>query len=94
MLKDTTISDILINGPKHVYCERRGRMEKSNVVFRDNNHLLQIIDRIISKVGRRVDETCPMVDARMQDGSRSARSFRLPALERARYPSAVSLPIR
>ncbi len=70
LLKDPTINDILINGPKNIYCERRGKMEKSNVVFRDNDHLLQIIDRIISKVGRRVDETCPMVDARMQDGSR------------------------
>ena len=70
LLKDPTISDILINGPKNVYCERRGKMEKTNVVFRDNNHLMQIIDRIISKVGRRVDETCPMVDARMFDGSR------------------------
>jgi len=70
LLKDPTISDILINGPKHVYCERRGKMEKTNVVFRDNSHLMQIIDRIISRVGRRVDETCPMVDARMADGSR------------------------
>ncbi len=70
LLKDPTISDILINGPKNIYCERRGKMEKTNVTFRDNNHLMQIIDRIISKVGRRVDETCPMVDARMVDGSR------------------------
>ena len=70
LLKDTTISDIMINGPKHIYCERRGKMEKTSVVFRDNDHLMQIIDRIISKVGRRVDETCPMVDARMSDGSR------------------------
>jgi pilus assembly protein CpaF len=70
LLKDTTISDILINGPKNIYCERRGKMEKTSVVFRDNDHLMQIIDRIISKVGRRVDETCPMVDARMMDGSR------------------------
>jgi len=70
LLKDPTISDILINGPKNTYVERRGKMEKVNVVFRDNDHLLQIIDRIISKVGRRVDETCPMVDARMPDGSR------------------------
>jgi pilus assembly protein CpaF len=70
LLKDPTISDILINGPKNIYCERRGKMEKTSVVFRDNNHLMQIIDRIISRVGRRVDETCPMVDARMIDGSR------------------------
>jgi pilus assembly protein CpaF len=70
LLKDPTISDILINGPKNTYVERRGKMEKTSVVFRDNDHLMQIIDRIISKVGRRVDETCPMVDARMTDGSR------------------------
>ena len=70
LLKDLTISDILINGPKHVYVERRGRLEKTTVEFRDNAHLLQIIDRIVSKVGRRCDETCPMVDARLPDGSR------------------------
>ena len=70
LLKDTSISDILINGPKHIYVERKGKMEKTNVVFRDNNHLMQIIDRIVSKVGRRIDEVCPMVDARLPDGSR------------------------
>ncbi len=70
LLKDPSISDILINGPKSIYVERRGQMEKTNVVFRDNDHLMQIIDRIVSKVGRRVDEVCPMVDARLQDGSR------------------------
>jgi pilus assembly protein CpaF len=70
LLKDPTISDILINGPKHVYVERRGKLEKTAVQFRDNGHLLQIIDRIVSRVGRRVDEVCPMVDARLPDGSR------------------------
>src|SRR5881296_1808791 len=70
LLKDPTISDILVNGPYKVYVERRGKMEKSDVKFRDNDHLLQIIDRIVSKVGRRVDETSPMVDARLPDGSR------------------------
>jgi len=70
LLKDPTINDILINGPKNVYVERRGKMEKTTVTFRDNNHLMQIIDRIVSKVGRRVDEVCPMVDARLTDGSR------------------------
>jgi len=70
LLKDPTISDILINGPRQIYVERSGQMEKTSVVFRDNKHLLQIVDRIVSKVGRRVDETCPMVDARLQDGSR------------------------
>src|SRR5438874_709958 len=70
LLKDHTISDILINGPKNIYVERRGKMERTTVEFRDNAHLLQIIDRIVSKVGRRVDEVCPMVDARLTDGSR------------------------
>ena len=70
ILKDPEVSDILINGPRDIYVERCGKMEKSGVTFRDNNHLMQIIDRIVSKVGRRVDETCPMVDARLEDGSR------------------------
>lgn len=70
LLKDHTINDILINGPNNVYVERSGRMMKTNVRFRDNKQLMQIIDRIVSKVGRRVDETCPMVDARLPDGSR------------------------
>jgi pilus assembly protein CpaF len=70
LLKDPTISDILINGPVNIYVERRGKLEKTEIKFRDNDHLLQIIDRIVSKVGRRVDETSPMVDARLPDGSR------------------------
>jgi pilus assembly protein CpaF len=70
LLQDPTISDILVNGPYKVFVERRGKLEKSDVKFRDNDHLLQIIDRIVSKVGRRVDETSPMVDARLPDGSR------------------------
>lgn len=70
LLKDPTISDILINGPHKIFVERRGKLEKTDVKFRDNEHLLQIIDRIVSKVGRRVDETSPMVDARLPDGSR------------------------
>jgi pilus assembly protein CpaF len=70
LLKDPTVSDILINGPQRIFVERRGKMEKTEVKFRDNEHLLQIIDRIVSKVGRRVDETSPMVDARLPDGSR------------------------
>ncbi|MGQ0635794.1 MAG: CpaF family protein [Planctomycetaceae bacterium] len=70
LLKDPTISDIMINGPKKVFVEKRGRIVRSEVTFRDNQHLLQIIDRIVSKVGRRIDETSPMVDARLPDGSR------------------------
>jgi len=70
LLKDPTVSDILVNGPLKVYVERRGKLERTDVKFRDNAHLLQIIDRIVSKIGRRVDETSPMVDARLPDGSR------------------------
>jgi pilus assembly protein CpaF len=70
LLKDPTISDILVNGPRKVYIERRGKLEKTDVSFRDNDHLMQIIDRIVSKVGRRVDETSPLCDARLPDGSR------------------------
>jgi pilus assembly protein CpaF len=70
ILRDLTISDILVNGPSTVYIERRGKLERIPVRFRDNDHLLQIINRIVSRVGRRVDETVPMVDARLADGSR------------------------
>ncbi len=70
LLRDQTISDILVNGPKTVYVERAGRLERCPVVFNDEKHLLQIVQRIASRVGRRVDETSPMVDARLADGSR------------------------
>ena len=70
LLRDPTISDILINGPKTIFCERRGRLEKSDVTFASEEHLLQIVQRIVSRVGRRVDATSPMVDARLADGSR------------------------
>ena len=65
LMRDPTISDILVNGPKNCYVERRGKLEKTDLQFRDNEHLLQIIDRIVSKVGRRVDETSPLCDARL-----------------------------
>jgi pilus assembly protein CpaF len=70
LLKDSTISDILVNTYKDVYVERRGLLERTNVQFRDEAHLLAIIDRIVSAVGRRIDESSPMVDARLADGSR------------------------
>src|ERR1700761_8383751 len=70
LLSDPTISDILVNTYNAVYVERRGLLEKTNVVFNDNRHLLHIIDKIVSAVGRRVDESSPMVDARLADGSR------------------------
>jgi pilus assembly protein CpaF len=70
LLADKTISDILVNGWRSVYIERRGKLEKVDVTFRNDAHLLQIIDRIVSRIGRRVDESSPMVDARLLDGSR------------------------
>ncbi len=70
ILADQTISDILVNGPKQVYVERRGKLELTEVEFRDNAHLMHVIDKIVSAVGRRCDETCPLVDARLADGSR------------------------
>src|ERR1700726_4997599 len=70
LLQDPTISDILVNGCRQVYVERKGLLELTNVTFRDDQHLLRIIDKIVSQVGRRVDESTPMVDARLLDGSR------------------------
>ncbi len=70
LLQDPTISDILVNTHRQVYVERRGTLELTNVTFKDGNHLLRIIDKIVSQVGRRVDESQPMVDARLTDGSR------------------------
>src|SRR6202043_4021961 len=70
LLKDPTISDILVNRFDRIYCERKGRIELSEVRFRDNAHLRQIIDRPLGPVRRRIDETSPRVDARLADGSR------------------------
>jgi pilus assembly protein CpaF len=70
LLQDTGISDILVNGHRQVYVERKGLLELTNVRFHDEGHLLRIIDKIVSQVGRRVDESNPMVDARLSDGSR------------------------
>ncbi len=70
LLADPTINDILVNGSQKVYVERRGRLEKVSVRFRDDQHLLKIIDKIATSVGRRIDESSPMVDARLADGSR------------------------
>ena len=70
LLKDEKIADIMINGPRKIFVEKEGRIQRSEVVFRDDEHLLQIIDRIVSRVGRRVDEASPMVDARLPNGSR------------------------
>jgi pilus assembly protein CpaF len=70
LLQDPTISDILVNGYKEVFIERAGLLEETNIMFKDNGHLMHIIDKIVSAVGRRVDESSPMVDARLPDGSR------------------------
>jgi pilus assembly protein CpaF len=70
LLKDPTVSDILVNRYDRVYVERAGKLEPTGLSFKDDSHLMQIIDRIVSRVGRRVDESSPMVDARLPDGSR------------------------
>ena len=70
LLSDSSVSDILVNGPHHIYVERRGRIEPSAIRFDDDTHLMRVIERIVSRVGRRIDETTPMVDARLPDGSR------------------------
>src|SRR3989475_4743742 len=70
LLQDPTLNDILVNGPKQVYVERAGILEETKIMFKDDAHLMHIIDKIVSAVGRRVDESSPMVDARLLDGSR------------------------
>jgi pilus assembly protein CpaF len=70
LLKDETVSDILVNGPQQIFVEREGKLTLSDVTFKDEKHLMRIIDKIVSAVGRRVDESNPYVDARLQDGSR------------------------
>lgn len=70
LLCDPSVSDILVNGPRQIYVERHGRIEPSDISFDDDTHLMRVIERIVSRVGRRIDETTPMVDARLPDGSR------------------------
>src|SRR6478672_7898770 len=70
LLHDPSISDILVNRFDQVYIEREGKLEETDIVFKDDGHLMQIIERIVSAVGRRIDESSPMVDARLADGSR------------------------
>jgi pilus assembly protein CpaF len=83
LMHDPTISDILINGPDTVYVERRGRLEKANVRFHDLDHLISIVQRIAGRIGRRIDEASPMVDARLPDGSRVNAIIRPLALDGA-----------
>ncbi|WP_435016316.1 CpaF family protein [Tundrisphaera sp. TA3] len=70
LMRDPAVSDILVNGPKCVYVEKRGRLSRSDVVFHDEKHLIEIVRRIVGRVGRRIDETSPLCDARLPDGSR------------------------
>ncbi len=70
LIADETVSDIMVNGPKQVYVERRGKLELTDVVFRDNPHLMNICTKIVTRIGRRIDESRPLVDARLPDGSR------------------------
>ncbi len=70
LLKDDAITEVMINGPKSVYVEKKGRLTKSEITFRDDAHVMRIIERIVSPLGRRIDESSPMVDARLPDGSR------------------------
>ncbi len=71
LLRDPTVSDILVNTYKNVYVERNGKLDKLPTTFQDDKHLMRVIDRIVSGVGRRVDDSSPMVDARLADGSRA-----------------------
>lgn len=92
LLRDQSVSDILINGPRQVYVERHGRLEQTAIVFNDEEHLLEIVRRIAARVGRRIDESSPMVDARLPDGSRVNAVIRPLALDGAlvsirRFPS-------
>jgi pilus assembly protein CpaF len=70
LLRDESITEIMVNGPRQVYIERNGRLELTNVVFQSDEHVMRILDRIIAPIGRRIDESSPMVDARLPDGSR------------------------
>jgi pilus assembly protein CpaF len=70
LLADDSVTDIMVNGPKQVYVERKGKLEVTDVNFRDNQHVMNIASRIVSRIGRRVDESTPLVDARLEDGSR------------------------
>ncbi|MEN8834224.1 MAG: CpaF family protein [Pacificibacter sp.] len=83
LLKDDTIADILIVGPNTVFVERRGKIEKTAVRFKDDDHLMRIINKIVASVGRRVDESSPLVDARLQDGSRVNVAVRPVAIDGA-----------
>lgn len=94
LFRDPTITDILVNGPKEIYIERDGKLALSDVTFRDEQQVMQVLDRIVSKVGRRIDESSPMVDARLPDGSRvnaviPPLSVKFPAISIRRFGGAA-----
>jgi pilus assembly protein CpaF len=96
LLSDPTINDILVNGPNDIFVERGGQLQPAEIRFRDNAHLIQVIDRIVSRVGRCVDETSPMVDARLPDGSRvnvivPPLSVKWPCMSIRRFASGLRL---
>ena len=70
LLRDESVTEIMVNGPRQVYIERAGKLELTDVTFQDDEHVMRIIDRIVAPIGRRIDESSPMVDARLADGSR------------------------
>ncbi|CAN5759146.1 hypothetical protein BH20CHL1_BH20CHL1_07540 [soil metagenome] len=70
LLNDDSVSEVMVNGPRQVYVERNGKLEMTDVTFQDDDHVMRVIDRIVSPLGRRIDESSPMVDARLPDGSR------------------------
>ena len=90
LLADETVTDIMVNGPQQVYVERKGKLELTDIRFRDDPHVMNIAQRIVTRVGRRIDETCPIVDARLPDGSRVNIIVPPLAIDGARSRSASS----
>jgi pilus assembly protein CpaF len=70
LLQDPDVSEIMVNGPRQVYAEREGKLQLTDIHFRDDDHVINVIERIVAPIGRRIDESSPMVDARLPDGSR------------------------
>ena len=95
LLKDHTVSDILVNTYKDIYVERAGKIETTDARFKDDEHLMRIIDKIVSSVGRRIDESSPMVDARLPDGFACERHYPSPGFGRADslHPAVCGQPI-
>ncbi len=92
LLRDESITEVMVNGPRQVYIERAGKLELTNLSFQNDDHVMRIIDRIISPIGRRVDESSPMVDARLTDGSRVNAIIPPLASSGRSSPSASSRP--